>query len=45
MPFSGNKWEQKKMIPYKEMLSIITKEFPDFKPLENGPNDTSKVLF
>lgn len=44
MPFSGNKWEQNKMIPYTEMLKIIKKEFPNFKSLGNGPNDTSKVL-
>ncbi|RZB41005.1 MoaC and/or Radical SAM domain containing protein [Asbolus verrucosus] len=43
MPFTGNKWEFNKLIAYKDMVATIKKEFPDFYPLENGPNDTSKA--
>lgn len=43
MPFSGNKWEVDKMVPYNTMLSKIRSVWPDFTPLANKPNDTSKV--
>ncbi|CAH0553786.1 unnamed protein product [Brassicogethes aeneus] len=43
MPFSGNKWEVDKMVSYKEMLDIIHKKWPEFSPLPNGKNDTSKA--
>ncbi|XP_046984603.1 molybdenum cofactor biosynthesis protein 1-like [Schistocerca americana] len=43
MPFSGNKWNDGKMVSFSEMLQIIRKQWPDFDPLPNGPNDTSKA--
>lgn len=43
MPFTGNKWELEKMVPYKEMTELIRKKWPDFYPLTNAPNDVSKV--
>lgn len=43
MPFTGNKWNDKKMVPYDEMLKIIKSKFPQFCALPNGPNDTSKA--
>ncbi|VEN42649.1 unnamed protein product [Callosobruchus maculatus] len=43
MPFTGNKWEVDKLIPYKSMLKVIHAVWPDFHPLDNAPNDTSKV--
>jgi cyclic pyranopterin phosphate synthase len=43
MPFSGNKWHTDKLFSYKEMLGKIMTQFPGFKALENGPNDTSKA--
>lgn len=43
MPFSGNKWEVDKMVSYKEMLEKIKHEWPNFYPLKNQANDTSKV--
>ncbi|XP_049951853.1 molybdenum cofactor biosynthesis protein 1-like [Schistocerca serialis cubense] len=43
MPSSGNKWNDGKMVSFSEMLQIIRKEWPDFDPLPNGPNDTSKA--
>ena len=44
MPFTGNKWDFNKLLSYKEMVEKIKQEFPDFYPLDNGPNDTSKVF-
>jgi len=42
MPFDGNKWNTKKMVPYSDMVEIIRKKFPDFKRIADAPNDTSK---
>lgn len=44
MPFSGNNWDEVKMLSFEEMKSIIKKEFSDFQQLETPPNSTSKVL-
>lgn len=44
MPFEGNKWNDKKMVPYLEMLEIIRKKY-DLRRLDDAPNDTSKVCF
>ncbi|KAK0087343.1 hypothetical protein PV325_001228 [Microctonus aethiopoides] len=44
MPFTGNKWEENKMISFKEMRHMIEKEFPDFQPLKTPPNSTSKAF-
>ncbi|KAB7505826.1 Molybdenum cofactor biosynthesis protein 1 [Armadillidium nasatum] len=43
MPFDGNRWSDKKMVSYNEMLSIIRKEFPDIQRIQDKPNDTSKA--
>ena len=45
MPFDGNKWNDKKMVPYQEMIQVIQKEFPDFHRCEDldAKNDTSKA--
>lgn len=43
MPFSGNEWNTKKMVPYAEMKRIITEKYPEFKKLADEPNNTSKV--
>ena len=45
MPFDGNKWNTKKMFPYKEMLKLIAKTYPleTIERLKDDPNDTSKV--
>ncbi|XP_056637309.1 molybdenum cofactor biosynthesis protein 1 isoform X2 [Diorhabda sublineata] len=43
MPFTGNKWDVKKMVSYKDMVNKIRQKWPDFSPLENNPNDTSKA--
>lgn len=43
MPFEGNKWNDKKMVPYQEMLEIIRQKYPNLSRLEDAANDTSKV--
>ena len=43
MPFSGNRWQTEKMLPFKDMLDMIQLKFPNFQALPNGPNDTSKA--
>lgn len=45
MPFTGNKWEVNKLVSYRDMVKKIKSIYPDFTPLENKPNDTSKVTF
>lgn len=43
MPFDGNKWSVKKIISFKDMLSIIKTEFPDLQRCQDDPNHTSKI--
>ncbi|GLV38007.1 Molybdenum cofactor synthesis 1 [Carabus blaptoides fortunei] len=43
MPFSGNKWDTEKMVPFKEMLARITAKWSEFSALPNAANDTSKA--
>ncbi|XP_008551701.1 molybdenum cofactor biosynthesis protein 1 isoform X1 [Microplitis demolitor] len=43
MPFSGNDWDEAKMLSFEEMKFIIRKEFPDFRQLETPANSTSKA--
>ena len=43
MPFTGNKWNDTKMVSYQEMVQTIKSHWSDFHALSNGPNDTSKV--
>jgi len=42
MPFDGNKWNFKKMVPYKELLEIIKGKYSNIAKLVDDPNDTSK---
>jgi len=42
MPFDGNKWNDKKMVPYAEMLDILKGQF-DLRRCKDEPNDTSKA--
>lgn len=42
MPFDGNKWNDKKMVPYPEMLDILNRQF-ELERCRDEPNDTSKV--
>lgn len=43
MPFDGNKWNDKKMVPYAEMLQIIRAKYPDLERIGDAANDTSKA--
>ncbi|KAG8189938.1 hypothetical protein JTE90_009079 [Oedothorax gibbosus] len=42
-PFGGNKWNDKKMVSYAEMLKLIQVEYPELERLTDKPNDTSKA--
>ena len=42
MPFSENKWSEKKFYPYEEMLKTIGKSFPLEKLPQLDRNDTTK---
>lgn len=44
MPFDGNKWSEKKMMTYQEMLAIIQERYPDVHRVQDHPNDTSKTF-
>ena len=45
MPFGGNKWELKKMVPYAEMLAIIRERYPSLQPVASPTfsKDVSKA--
>lgn len=43
MPFGGNKWSERKMLPYAEMLDLIRTEHPGIAQLKGAKNDTSKT--
>ncbi|KAK5201000.1 hypothetical protein LTR41_012216, partial [Exophiala xenobiotica] len=43
MPFDGNKWSEKKMISFDEMLALIRQKYPDVQKVEGHKNDTSKT--
>ena len=43
MPFDGNKWNFKRMVPYKEMLDTISAKYPSLHRIADQPHDTSKV--
>jgi cyclic pyranopterin phosphate synthase len=42
MPFGGNKWSQKKMMGYREMLATIQEKYPELQKLEDERNYTSR---
>lgn len=43
MPFDGNKWSEKKMMTFQEMLTVIRQKYPDVHKVQGYPNDTSKT--
>ncbi|XP_053399447.1 molybdenum cofactor biosynthesis protein 1-like [Mercenaria mercenaria] len=43
MPFDGNKWNFKKMVPYQEMLKTIQEKYSTLNRISDQPNDTSKA--
>ncbi|EME85987.1 uncharacterized protein MYCFIDRAFT_210378 [Pseudocercospora fijiensis CIRAD86] len=43
MPFGGNKWSQRKMLPYAELVELIRARYPTLGRLRDAKNDTSKT--
>lgn len=43
MPFDGNKWVDKKMVSYTEMLENIAQVHPNLVKINDKANDTSKA--
>lgn len=43
MPFDGNKWAEKKMLSFAEMLALIRQKYPDVEKVQDHKNDTSKT--
>ncbi|CAH0388227.1 unnamed protein product [Bemisia tabaci] len=43
MPFTGNKWNDSKLVTFKEMLTAIKSKYPSMTPLDNQKHDTSKA--
>jgi GTP 3',8-cyclase len=43
MPFDGNKWSERKMLSYGEMLALIREKYPDVEKVADHKNDTSKT--
>lgn len=43
MPFDGNKWSERKMLPYQEMVDIIREKYPGLRKVRGHLNDTSKT--
>jgi GTP 3',8-cyclase len=43
MPFDGNKWSERKMLSYKEMLVMIREKYPTVHRVQDHANDTSKT--
>jgi molybdenum cofactor biosynthesis enzyme MoaA len=43
MPFGGNNFSERKMVPYKEILCKIGEKYPNVVRLMDQPNDTSKA--
>ncbi|MDE2955693.1 MAG: GTP 3',8-cyclase MoaA [Bacteroidota bacterium] len=42
MPFDGNKWDERQLVSYADMKSLIERLFPLTRS-RNGPNDTSRT--
>nr|GLL22425.1 cyclic pyranopterin monophosphate synthase, mitochondrial isoform X1 [Ipomoea trifida] len=42
MPFDGNVWNAKKLVPYKEMLDIAVKRFTGLQRIKDHPTETAK---
>ncbi|XP_057872374.2 GTP 3',8-cyclase, mitochondrial isoform X1 [Cryptomeria japonica] len=42
MPFDGNVWKVKKLVPYAEILDIVAQRYKGLKRLQDHPADTAK---
>lgn len=43
MPFSGNKWDDSKLVPYREALRAVFQRHPQTEPAPPRDNDTARV--
>ncbi|CAH0586737.1 unnamed protein product [Chrysodeixis includens] len=43
MPFSGNKWDDSKLVPYREALRAVFQRHPQVQPAPPRDNDTARV--
>lgn len=44
MPFSGNAWDRRKMIPHKETLDSLRSKYPGLGPAKTPANSTSRLF-
>lgn len=44
MPFDGNRWSDRKMLSYQEMLATIRAHHPSLQKVHDRANDTSKTF-
>ncbi|XP_010265909.1 PREDICTED: cyclic pyranopterin monophosphate synthase, mitochondrial isoform X2 [Nelumbo nucifera] len=42
MPFDGNVWNVKKLVPYSEMVDRVAQQFKGIQRLQDHPTDTAK---
>lgn len=42
MPFDGNVWNVKKLVPYSEMLDRVVKQFSGVERIQDHPTETAK---
>ncbi|XP_006410330.2 GTP 3',8-cyclase, mitochondrial isoform X1 [Eutrema salsugineum] len=42
MPFDGNVWNVKKLVPYAEVMDKVVKGFPSIKRMQDHPTETAK---
>ncbi|GAA0167788.1 hypothetical protein LIER_22646 [Lithospermum erythrorhizon] len=42
MPFDGNVWNVKKLVPYAEMLDKVGQQFPALQRVQDHPTETAK---
>lgn len=45
MPFDGNKWNQNKLVPFKELVNRIESMYGSLNKLKDSANDTTKVNY
>ncbi|CAB3254983.1 unnamed protein product [Arctia plantaginis] len=43
MPFSGNKWDDSKLVPYRDALRSVFARYPDLTPAKPRDNDTATM--
>lgn len=43
MPFSGNSWDDSKLIPYRAALRRVLARYPGLQPCAPRANDTARV--